>query len=203
MGGGTITVVTARGRAPTSPRRWVSSRGVNTRPWGRGAPISAGPTADHPPVRVGRPTIRAEVRQGSAGAGRRTAVDLAFSDEPPVIEATRDNSRDHTDEKAVAPVAVGVSDIPEEGPPVERIEGTADPEAVADRFVRDFTVALTRGDTGALSDLVSPDYSGAAGGANRAALLRGVADFFREGERLRWPPTSPAQAWPTAELSPR
>lgn len=61
---------------------------------------------------------------------------------------------------------------------------TVDAEAVAERFVRDFSAALARGDTGALSDLVSPDYSGAAGGANRAALLRGVSDFFRAGGTL-------------------
>jgi hypothetical protein len=60
----------------------------------------------------------------------------------------------------------------------------ADPDAVASRFVRAFTAALTRGDTGALSALVSPDYSGSAGGAGRSAMLRGVSDFFRAGGTL-------------------
>ncbi len=87
------------------------------------------------------------------------------------------------DEKALAPVAGGASDIPAEEPPVGESE-TADPEAVASRFVRAFTAALARGDTGALSTLVSPDYSGSAGGAGRSAMLRGVSDFFRAGGTL-------------------
>ena len=111
-------------------------------------------------------------------------VDLVFTGEPPAIETDAGRiSEIIMDEKALAPVAGGASDIPAEEPPVGESE-TADPEAVASRFVRAFTAALARGDTGALSALVSPDYSGSAGGAGRSAMLRGVSDFFRAGGTL-------------------
>ncbi len=78
-----------------------------------------------------------------------------------------------------------------EGPLPPPTEGTTaaekekvDPEAVASRFVQAFSGALSRGDTGALARLVSPDYNGVAGGAGRSALLAGVSEFFRAGGTL-------------------
>ncbi|MBN2223704.1 MAG: FecR domain-containing protein [Deltaproteobacteria bacterium] len=71
---------------------------------------------------------------------------------------------------------------PAGGAPPEKTR--VDPNDVASRFVRAFAGALSRGDTGALSGLVSPDYNGTAGGAGRSALLRGVSEFFRTGATL-------------------
>jgi|GEM_PF-5952396 len=79
-----------------------------------------------------------------------------------------------------AAVTKGTRPAPEE----ESDEVEVNPEAVASRFVRDFTAALARGDSGALSALISPDYSGTAGGGGRSALIRGVSDFFRAGGTL-------------------
>jgi hypothetical protein len=60
-------------------------------------------------------------------------------------------------------------------------ETKVDPDAVAGRFVRELSGALSRGDTAALSAIIAPDYSGTAGGGSRPALIRGAAEFFRSG----------------------
>ncbi len=63
-------------------------------------------------------------------------------------------------------------------------EKAPDPDAVAGRFIDAFVGALGRGDTAALSSLISADYNGTIGGGSRAAFLRGVSDFFRAGNTL-------------------
>ncbi len=67
----------------------------------------------------------------------------------------------------------------EETAPVE--ETKVDPDMVAERFVRELSGALSRGDTATLSMIIAPTYSGTAGGGSRPALIRGAAEFFRAG----------------------
>lgn len=184
MGGGTIAVA-------ASPETGADITAVFALfAWGEYAGVNAGcafftgpgsgPTAlcaapDPAGLRFGR---------GAPVQTDEPPIDLAFSEEPPAIEADAGRiSEIIMEEKTRAPVAGGVSDTPAEELPVGESEA-ADPYAVAARFVRSFTAALSRGDTGALTALVSPDYSGSAGGAGRSALVRGVSDFYRAGGTL-------------------
>jgi hypothetical protein len=83
----------------------------------------------------------------------------------------------------LAAAAEGTPVTPSPGTPAKK-EEKIDPDAVASRFVQAFSGALSRGDTGALAGLVSPDYNGVAGGSGRSALLAGVSEFFTAGGTL-------------------
>jgi hypothetical protein len=185
MGGGTITVVTS----PKTGGDITAAMGVFAS--GEYASVRAGCAyftgSGGGPITLCAPDgLPSGLRfgRGAPTPVDESPVDLVFTGEPPAIETDAGLiSEIIRDEKALAPVAGGASDIPAEELPAGESE-TADPEAVASRFVQAFTAALTRGDTGALSALVSPDYSGSVGGAGRSAMLRGVSDFFRAGGTL-------------------